>query len=128
MNQLSCRYCKKNFENGDFVAISPPDKLYHTIIRHLKKEPITCLIAQMHSKEDEVLLKIFNRFTRQEAVLSGYIGVYYNCKLYHYDEINKSQNASKLNIDFNDNKDGDKIVGNLEHLLSMKPLFPKKNL
>lgn len=123
MKQLSCRYCKKNFENGEFVAISPPDKFYHTIIRHLEKEPMTCLIAQMYSREDEVLLEIFNKFTRQEAVLSGYIGVHYNRGLYHYDKINKLQN---LAIKFNDNKNGDKIIGDLEQLSSMKPFFPKK--
>ena len=87
MEQLSCRYCKKNFENGEFVAISQPDKLYHTLIRHLDKEPITCLIVQMHSREDEALLEIYNRFTRQEAVLSGYIGIHYNGRLYHYCDI-----------------------------------------
>ena len=113
---LSCKYCESSFRDGDFVAYEAQDRLFHTIIRRLDQEPMSCLLANVMYGD------------RQNGMSFGNVGVHYNGRLYSQDEIGKLQNASELTVDFNDDNNGDKLVGDLEGIAKRKPLFPKLTL
>ena len=110
---LSCRYCKSNFKDGDFVACDIQGRLFHSIVRHLDREPKSCLDANVINED------------YQDGIIMKNAEVYYNGRLYNYNEINKLSDAYELTLDFNDSNNGDKLVGNLEGLDRGNSILPK---
>ena len=100
-----CSYCNCHFQNGEYVSKLDGRKgFYHITTRLLDENPVSCLMA---------------------AVSNGQLGfgrrnnyLYYKKKLYNLLVIDMLPNFQQLQVDFNDNKNGDKLIGNLEGLVN----------
>lgn len=102
LDKKYCSGCKKEFKDGELVAVSDNEG-YHTIIRELYSIPIDC---SMKAAMDGPV--IFNR------------NVYYQGKFYNLNAIDSLRNVNDLILDFNDERTGDIIKGNLEGLIKKK--------
>lgn len=102
--EYKCRHCNIYFQDGEYVSKKNSDKwLYHTNIRYLDIHPTTCLEA--------VFMNSLGRKSK-----TNYL--YYQGKLYNLLAIDMLSNFEELSVDFNDNKNGERLIGNLEGLIN----------
>lgn len=109
--QTRCYQCNKIFNNGEFVAVNNSD-VYHYINEFgVSVIPLDCSMKPPISGK----IMCFN------------LGIFYEGKVYSYEELNKLENVKELRVQPVDDKEKcSKIIGNLEGLANAKPFFQKK--